>query len=776
MHPLRLSLRALLEDFAAAPHLPEAIPEILFPGARVTGDPGAGAFRIEAEARGDAVHSFDLPLFTTESVTLVIERGPPPASKPGVRMRVVGSLELSARALDLTFELTPDGAWSASASGFCISIPIAGPGGIELTVAPRHVYLIPGETRGLELDMPATIALHGLPSSIQGALGSNASAEVTLSESGIKIIARSVFAPIGVPLPAIKIEIPGGGAPIELGHLILSANNLTLSVDREVALSVDLGLGLPPELNRIFGPPLGEVFDTYKPEQPEPNLVARVTARANDIDIRLLASPLKAIKLTRRPDGSLASDVKLGPYGEISFTMPVFRFDWATKNLVAEGRFSHRNLRLPLAPVIELLKAGGLHEMAEKLPSSIPIAPVNLGGAGLAQLLTEALGPGVVEAFGVDELSKILERSAHLPSRLREALVSIEAPGDLAYRIALSPDLSARVLIAAAPPPHSRENLDITAREQQTPLKLLVPILGPHGPEILRLTLYSLAIGELLAGQIVTLEIDAEIDRFELAPLALAAALTDLLPSPAELALRIGCRDLFSILVFPGGNPLPIPLFFKEISLLSRSLDGLLIESRWELPAPSLPHLARTAATLKHLLLLPPDAAPAAIDLGIRLTVGPNFVRLPDYLGGQILGSQNKGPVIDALPAVVRALAALRTLDLNGLLASIPDDLGVREVDIELGSAYRRARWLLSTAASGPRDLPALSRRIREGLAVIPGGTGARVHARLLDVSSKGLRLAAALPDAGPDRVIDIEIRFADLLGSLASLARLGVP
>jgi hypothetical protein len=772
MDPLRLSLRALLEEFAAAPHLPEAIPEILFPGARVTGDPGAGAFRIEAEARGEAVHSFDLPLFTPELVALVIERGPPPASKPDVRMRVVGSLdlELSARALDLTFELTPDGAWSAPASGFCISIFIAGPGRIELTVAPRHVVLIPGETRGLQLDMLADIALHGLPSAIQGALGSNASAEVTLSESGIKVIARSVFAPIGVRLPAI--EIPGGGAPIELGDLILSANNLTLSVDREVAFSVDLGLGLPPELNRIFDAPVGEVFETYNPEQPEPNLVARVTAQAKDIDIRLLASPLKAIKLTRRPDGSLASDVKLGPYGEISFTMPVFRLDWATKNLVAEGRFSHRDLRLPLAPVIELLKAGGHHEMAERLPSSIPIAPGNLGGAGLAQLLTAALGPRVAEAFGVDELSKILERSNHLPSRLRDALASIEAPSDFAYRIALSPDLSARVFIAAAP--QSRENLDITDRDQQTPLKLLVPILGPHGPEILRLTLYSLAIGELLAGQIVTLEIDAEIDRFELAPLALAVALADLLPSPAELALRIGCRDLFSIVVFPGGNPLPIPLFFKEISLVSRSLDGLLIESRWELPAPSLPHLAHAAATLKNLLLLPPDAAPASIPDGIHLTVGPNFVRLPDYLGGQILGSQDKGPVIDALPVVVRALAALQRLDWNGLLASIPDDLGVREVDIELGAAYRRARWLLSTA--GPRDLPALSPRIRDGLAAIPTETGARVHARLLDVSTRGLRLAAAFADAGADRAIDIEIRFADLLGSIASLARLGVP
>jgi hypothetical protein len=594
----------------------------------------------------------------------------------------------------------------------------------------------------MELDMPATIALHGLPSSIQGALGSKASAEVTLSESGLKLIARSVFSPIGVPLPAIKL--PGGGAPIELGNLLLSANNLTLSVGRKVAFSVDLGLGLPPELNRIFndnfriggiGEPVGEIFATYSPERPEPNLVARVTAQANDIEVRLLASPLKAIKLTRRPDGSLASDVKLGPYGEISFTVPVFRLNWARKSLVAEGRFSHKNLRLPLAPVIELLKVGGLHELAEKLPSSIPISPVHVEGAasGLAHLLKEALGPSVFQAFGVDELTRILERAEHLPSRLREALASIEAPSDFAYRIEISPDLSARVFIAAAPP--SRENHDIPARDQQTPLKLLVPILGPHGPEILRLTLYSLAIGELLAGQIVTLEIDAEIDRFELAPLALAVALsgTDLLPPPTDLALRIGCRDLFSIVVFPGGNPLPIPLFFKEISLVSRSLDGLLIESRWELPAPSLPRLARAASSLKALLLLPPDAAPAAIDLpdGIRLTVGPNFVRLPD-------------------------------------------DLGAREIDIELGSAYRRARWLLS--AAGSRDLTTLSRRIREGLAAIPAESDARVRARVTHVSTKGLRLAATIADAGADRAINIEIQFADLLGSIASLVRLGVP
>jgi len=700
-----VNLRALIEDIAGVSELFGGTPDIAFPGVRLTGSPDAGAFRLEAEARGEDLQSLDLPLFTPELVGLVIERGPsaPPSSQPGVWLRLVGSIELAreAQTIDLTFELTPDGAWSASGSAPPFSI--RGPAGIEVTVTPRRVFLIPGETRGLELDMSAAVALKGLPDAIQRAISPSAFAEVSLTGGGLKIIARSVFETIGVAVP--PLEIPGRDAPIPIGELLLSANNLILSVDREVSFSVDLGLGLPPELNRVFGRgfpgvQLGDVFETYNPERPAPNLALRVTARANDVEVRLLTSPIKTLKLQKRPDGHLGADVKLGSYGEISFSMPVFHLDWATRSLVAEGRFSHRNLRLPLAPVVELLKAGGMSRFADKIPRSIPIEPVGLAGAAstLAHLLKkEALGASLGEVFAEDELSRLLDRVDALPERLREALVSIEIPGDFAFRIELTPDLSARVFVAAAPPPPTTREPHATyaIADRQTPLKLLLPILGPTGPEILRLTLHSLALGQLFAGQIVTLEVDAEIDHFKLAPLALTLTLSgaDHLPRPEDLALRIGCRDLLSVLVFPGGVPVPIPLFFKEISLVSRRLDGLSIESRWELPAPSfLPHLARCVAAWKDV---GPEAPPRDLpdELRVALTVGPNFVRLPDHLGGQILGSQTQGPVIDATPAVARVIASLRTLALNELLACIPRGAGLQEIAIELVTGRVTNGW-----------------------------------------------------------------------------------
>lgn len=736
MDALPLSLRELLEDFAGVSNVPQAIATILFPGVRVTGDPRSGPFRIEAEARGEAARLFHLPLFTVELVGIVIERGPAPDSRTGVRLRVAGSIH-SKRAVDVTFELTPEGAWSASG-----------------------------------------------------------------------------FPPAFVPLPTI--EIPGCHDPIELGELLLSADHLTLSLDGEIALSIDLGLGLPPQLNQIFSPAFcilgaSDIFETYDPERPEPNLAVRVTARANDIDVELLASPLKPLKLTRTADGSLASDIKLGDYGDISFRMPVFRIDWMEKCLIAEGRFSHRNLRLPLAPVIELLKAGGLDELAEKLPNSIPVAKVGLDDvlSALHGLLKDTLGHGVFQAFALGELSDFIERADQLPNGLREALSSIEVPSDFAFRIAVAADLSSRVSVAAAPPAkesiakptakpnaestakstakstaipntsHSRENPDITDRTRPTPLKLLIPILGPRGPEILRVTLYSLAFGELLAGQIVTLEIDAEIDRFELSPLALALSGAGILPPPGEPTLRIGCRDLVSIIACPCGQPLPIPVFFKELSLVSTTLDGLHIESRWELPAPplSFPRLARALASLSPLLLHP-DAAPGAIDLPkaiqLALTAGPNFVRFPAYIGGQVLGFQykNKNPATDALPDVLRALAAIQKLDWKTLLASIPDDLGAKEIDIEIGPGFGRACRILAAAASAPRDLAAWSRLIQEGLAAAPPNTGDRLRVRLVDISEKGLRLAASGP--GAEGAIEIELPFGDLLGALGALTSLG--
>src|SRR5262249_24621551 len=144
------------------------------------------------------------------------------------------------------------------------------------------------------------------------------------------------------------------------------------------------------------------------------------------------------------------------------------------------------------------------------------------------------------------------------------------------------------------------------AAQRGEPVKLLIPSAGPSGPELLGISLHRLGIGQMLGGQLMTLEVDAEIDRSPLLPVALAMTLSGsgAFTAPDELEQRILCRELYSIVVFPGGAPLLIPLFFEQIGLKYSGIDGLKADVRWSLPAPriDLPGALRAIAGARALL------------------------------------------------------------------------------------------------------------------------------------------------------------------------------
>lgn len=649
-------------------------------------------------------------------------------------------------------------------------------GGATITLSFKHLYFIWSEPSGLAVEMTAGLAIGGLPPLIQAALPSEVLVDVELTERGLRVTAGSVFDSIVIPLPAI---VPlGGREPLELGEIRLSASNLSITAGRCLTCAVDLRVDAPPVLRAFI----------------EPRFDLRLTADAEDVEVRLLSSPLRAVTFAPRAGGLVDASVDLGPYGRASFVVPSLRVNWATKSLEMEGRLRYRDLQIPLGALRSRLKERGAGSIADRLPASIVLRPGGLAGAAsmLADFIEDALGRGMLGERAKDELLALARRADRLPARLRESFLTVNLPPELIFQIGITPDLGAR--IAVSPPSAESE-----------PVKVLLPILGADGPELLGLSLRSFAVSAILGGRLFAIEVDAEVDRFPLLPIALAATLSGggLFPPPDELEQRILCRDLFALVVPGASGAALIPLFFKQIGVVYAGISDLKVDARWSLPAPELNFAAvlRAVSGLSHFFA-EPAASAALIDwppeLRLALTVGPSYVRLPRYLGGRTFGSTEPSPPIEASLSVARALLAARDIDINGLIAAIPEGFGEREIDVELGSSFRKAQRVWSTVFSpavhaashvvlSPEGAPpkapksgglsgklsALRGHLAQGISALSGDTDTSAfHARVVGVSTEGIRLRASLPrhHGGEARETEIELRWDDPLGPLASL------
>lgn len=529
--------------------------------------------------------------------------------------------------------------------------------GISLSLSLRRLYFVEDDS-GPGFELTGRLGVLGLSPVLGAALADEViPVEVAVRGDGLHITAGSVLRPLRIPLPSV--ERLGGGAPLDVGAVILSARGLEVTVGRELAFCVDVEIGLPSSLHAIL----------------HPGFMVRVTGGARDVELRLLTSPAKALTLTRRAGGPSDAHLRLGAHGDVFFVLPSLRVDWAARSLVAEGRFRYSDLRIPLAPVLSLLRAGGMGSLADRLPASLVLSPLGLTGAValIGRLIEDALGKGALGAQVREEVSRLMERVDRLPRRFRESFLEIELPEELEFRLDVAADLTTRVVVS---PPGGE------------PLEVLVPVLGPGGPELLGVALHRLALGQLLGGQVLSVEVDAEIDRFDLARIASAMSLstTGALPPPHAMEQRLLCRDVTAILMYSAGVPALIPLFFREIGLVHRGMDGLVADVRFRLPAPRLD-----------------------------------------------------------LSSAVRAIVAER-LDVDGLLAAIPESFGEREIDLHFRSSYHE-------------------------------GDGTHIRARVLGVTSDGLRLQATIPDpaGGAPAGVQLDLRWSDLVGSAAGLARRAV-
>ncbi|OUC13834.1 MAG: hypothetical protein B0A82_15090 [Alkalinema sp. CACIAM 70d] len=509
---------------------------------------------------------------------------------------------------------------------------------------------------------------------------------------------------------AAEFDIPDieiNDLTIPLGTMRVDVVNLAIRVDTNVELSADIALGLPSDLNNLFGVdsngnPNLEFFNTFDPSNPEETTVnLRLAIGTAGISITPVTSPIRAVRIEE--DNGIASwHVDLGRFGEVRLQVPVFSYDTAQSSFMASGGFEViRPLSLPLTPFKRLLEAVGMGAVAATIPDGLPFQDIqilddndNFRSQELRQLLATI---GDVPTEITDALDLIGDRVNQLPNQFRNYL-NVEIPDSFAFEISVNPSGTAKV--------NARVN------EGDDPIRLLYPsfqinpLLPIPVPVLNGIELRSLSFGELSGGSLFLLEVNANLDQFDLITLAASLALPNddaiPLPNTRDLQRRLVLRNLFMIIVYQTVIPIPIPLFYDEVGIEYLGLEGLTLQTHAQFPMPSfdLGEISRILADLRRFFsdrdfLLNPNTPPDNVNL--RFSLDSNYLRLPEYLGSQMLGPGVDGPDIDLYANLAHLLNGLKTLSVNELIQALPLEYRVGGVDVSFVSLRSQLGWLVTT-------------------------------------------------------------------------------
>lgn len=565
------------------------------------------------------------------------------------------------------------------------------------SVIPRSTWVFEAST---------ALSFVGWHSDVQARLPEAINATFRATNNSVRVTADRVLAPFDFELPAIEID---DDLRIALGSARLDVTDLAIGLGQSIELSARIGVGLPSELNNLFGikengDPALELFNTFDPTQPDDTTV-EVELTINAVGgIRLVprTAILKAVELVEE-NGITFWHLDLGDFGAVKFQVPVFGYNASNSSFQTSGGFEVvRPLSLPLTPAKLLLKAAGMDAIANGIPDGIPLRPIailddqgNFQTEALVELLEQVSDGDLPDELG-DALNTIGDQLERLPSSFRDYL-NVQIPESFSFDLAVTPTGEIR--------------LNAQVNEGDPPVRLLYPSFSPLPvpmPALNGVELRRLSLGTLSGGSLFLLQVDAELDQFDL--LTLAGSL--LIPSDRNLPLpdsrdlhrRLVLNNLFMIIVYQTGIPIPIPLFYDTLAIDYLGLEGINFETRAEFPEPSL-NLAEMSEVLSKLkrfftdrdYLLDPNDPPEDFNLRFTFPLPHNFLQLPEYLGSQKLGSADTGVEIDAYRNLAHLLNGFKTLSLNELIQAVPLEHRVNHVDVSFGPLSMGAGWLVTT-------------------------------------------------------------------------------
>lgn len=540
---------------------------------------------------------------------------------------------------------------------------------------------------------------------VQARLPEAINATFRATNDSVRVTADRVLAPFDFNIPDIEID---DDLSISLGAARIDVTDLAVILGQSIELSARIGVGLPADLNNLFGvndgQPALELFNTFDPANPTDTTIETELSISVSGGIRVIprSSILKAIEVTEE-NGITFWDLDLGEFGAVKFQVPVFGYNAATSSFQTSGGFEVvRPLSIPLTPAKLLLEAVGLGAIANGIPDGIPMEPIkilddegNFHTEALVALLEQVTDGEFPDGLG-DVLNVIGDQLERLPASFREYL-NVEIPDSFSFELAVTPTGEIR--------------LDAHVNEGDPPVRLLYPSFTPVPlplPALNGVELRSLSFGTLTGGSLFLLQVDADLDQFDLLTLGGSLLIPDIdalpLPDTRDLRRRLELHNLFMIVVYQTGIPIPIPLFYDKLGLDYLGLEGLNLETNIQFPQPSL-NLAEVGEVLSKLkrfftdrdYLLDPNDAPEDFNLRFTFPLPNNFLKLPEYLGSERLGSDDTGIEIDAYRNLAHLLNGFKTFSLNELIQSVPLEHRVNSADVSFGPLSMGAGWLVTT-------------------------------------------------------------------------------
>ncbi|MCK5232393.1 MAG: hypothetical protein KAR13_19125, partial [Desulfobulbaceae bacterium] len=461
----------------------------------------------------------------------------------------------------------------------------------------------------------------------------------------------------------VEIDLP------ELGRGAIGLYGVWINLGDGLSLDLHIGIGLPSKLNELVGLKPHQIIKSYDGKK-ESIIKTKLSIGTEKISGTVMDSPFQEIKGIKEKTYKNKEWIELDidkifdekDLGLISFQKPELVFDLDNGSFKASGGYEidkERKIKIPLFPIrkgLELLK---LDEMAALLPPGIPVESIRFFDDD--------------EKLKVDELKKaldwmglklpkeiwhIIEEIAkvanNLPDRFKDYL-SINIPEALDFAIDITGDGSV--------------SFDLKVAKTGDPLQLLLPMLP--SPQFMGLRLYRLSFGTAFANSLLKLEIDGELDSFDLPTLAGSVLfphikdkkISNFLPESSKLQNSFIARDLVILIIYETGIPIPIPLFYEKLEIAYFGINGFEARDVISFPKPSFnaKELLERFNALKNFFTLPyrkevkdgdvieegllplehygeplGEELQAKNKMDIVFSAGPIYLRLPKYLGYEL--------------------------------------------------------------------------------------------------------------------------------------------
>ncbi|MFT4553371.1 MAG: hypothetical protein ACI9S8_002009 [Chlamydiales bacterium] len=482
---------------------------------------------------------------------------------------------------------------------------------------------------------------------------------------------------------ALKKELGQDLLP-KLGESYFGVDKVGLSIGKECSIYCDFSVGLPAQINEFLGITEVEVNgkkgikllrsftkDNLGTGEDAGLVKGSLSVGTAGISGSLKQSPFvttnlhKLLGLSDKVPGIVETDGwfeidftepekqrKAEDLGKIFIEKPTLSFDFKKGSFSTTGGFkidAERGVKLPLFFMKDLFRNLNLQDLAKLVPAAIPVRSIDfidskgeLNVQGFKEYYNEM---GIEDKTVANALWPVLElvkkevstELTKLPSRFRDYL-SINIPDGLTYGLHITPEGSFSLVI----------------NTEGDPLQMILPQV----PMLMGIRLRKLGLGTSFGGAALNMELDCELDMFNMLQMV-GTQLIDPSIFPENMApshkdwnkmqTTWFVEDLYMLIVIATQIPIPIPLFYKRLEVVSKDISGFESNMAVSLPKPTLGLLGilkelialKSFFTDKNALLPVPQSplqlkgqeAPASTENNLTFNAGPFYLRLPKFFG-----------------------------------------------------------------------------------------------------------------------------------------------